>query len=406
MAWDKSGLRYNWVSNIIRDKDEPRKLKEKFISPQLIEKGSIYKNKLISWIDELEDDFANNTDNLEYINVIREMKQDISEVLEKYHSGNIGASYEKMKDIILSIMDESLGIAVSSVSNSIAFNSINDVIKGGVGTKQIEFFRARKSEKYKVFSREEMVHIPFDEREKVSSARFSIPGLPCLYLGTSTYCCWLELRTPPDHQFNVSPVRINLCNRIFNLTMTADQFEEISMIVEKENLNVKYVTESIKLWILSYAASYKVNDDFRAFKEEYIIPQLIMLVGRNLGLEGIAYYSKQVEDDRFAHMIAVNLALFAKYNGESRYSEICKDVELSPSYNYAMFKQLGYDEKRKISSTELNICNTKRPKLMGTFERCNGYCSTEFYDFDRYLFSHIAPEIKSIDWVKLNENGR
>lgn len=179
--------------------------------------------------------------------------------------------------------------------------------------------------------------------------------------------------------------------------MTADLFEHIVMLTETDKLANRYTIEALKLWILSYASSFKIDADKRSFKEEYIIPQLIMLVSKDLALDGVSYYSKQVEDDRFAHMLSVNLALFARYNGEKRFSEICRDIEISPSYNYAMFKQLGYSEKYKSDGVELHIRNSRYPKMIGGFSRYNEYQFTEFYNFDRYLFSHIAPEIKQID---------
>lgn len=403
MAYDTTGMTYNWVSDIIRVKTEPRVMQKDFISPKMIKDANLYKDSLLTWMENLEKEFIANSADSQYVSVIKDLRNDIDEILEKYRAGNVGAAYEKMKSIVSVLMSETTGIAVSSVQNSVAFNDIENVLSGSIGDSQIEFFRARTSEKHCVFTREEMLHIPFDMRSIVSSARFSIPGLPCLYLATTTYCCWLELRTPPDHQFNVSPVRINQKSKILNLTMTADMFEQIVQYTETKKIANKHTLEALKLWILSYASSYKVNADNRSFKEEYIIPQLIMLVSRDLGLEGVSYYSKQVEDDRFAHMLSVNLALFAKYNGEKKFSEICRDVEIAPSYNYAMFKQLGYSEKYKSRSVELHIKNTRYPKMIGGFSRQNEYQFTEFYDFDRYLFSHIAPEMKKIDLAEANK---
>ncbi|MGN0735573.1 MAG: hypothetical protein ACI4LP_07160 [Anaerovoracaceae bacterium] len=403
MAYDTTGMTYNWVSDIIRVKTEPRVMQKDFISPKTIKDANLYKDSLLTWMENLEKEFIANSADSQYVSVIKDLRNDIDEILEKYRAGNVGAAYEKMKSIVSVLMSETTGIAVSSVQNSVAFNDIENVLSGSIGDSQIEFFRARTSEKHCVFSREEMLHIPFDMRSIVSSARFSIPGLPCLYLATTTYCCWLELRTPPDHQFNVSPVRINQKSKILNLTMTADMFEQIVQYTEIKKIANKHTLEALKLWMLSYASSYKVNADNRSFKEEYIIPQLIMLVSRDLGLEGVSYYSKQVEDDRFAHMLSVNLALFAKYNGEKKFSEICRDVEIAPSYNYAMFKQLGYSEKYKSQSVELHIKNTRYPKMIGGFSRQNEYQFTEFYDFDRYLFSHIAPEMKKVDLAEANK---
>ena len=59
-----------------------------------------------------------------------------------------------------------------------------------------------------------------------------------------------------------------------------------------------------------------VRQSNRSFKTEYVIPQLIMLAANELNLDGVSYYSKRVKDDRLASMNTVNLALFAKYNGE------------------------------------------------------------------------------------------
>ena len=392
----------NWVSDIIRVDTEPRVLKKEFISPQEIENGSLYKGELISWLDVLKSGFIKQSADSLYISVIEQFRNDIAYILDTYHAGKIVESYEKMKEIISSLVDSPAGIAISTVQNSIAFNDIEDVIDKTVNETCIEFFRARISDKYCEFSREEMLHIPFDLRERVSSTRFSIPGLPCLYLATTTYCCWLEMRRPSDYQFNVSPVKINQKNKILNLTMNSDSFEQIVAYVEDNNKANEYTIEALKLWILSYASSYKVNKDKRSFKEEYIIPQLIMLVSKDLDLDGVAYYSKQVEDDRFAHMLSVNLALFAKYNGEKKYSKICKDVEIAPSYNYAMFKQLGYSEKYKSQSVRLHIMNTRYIKNIGNFSRQNAYQFTEFYNFDRYLFSHIVQELGKINLSEAN----
>lgn len=403
MAYDTTNMTYNWVSDIIRRDTEPRIMKKEYISPQKIKSGSLYKDTLISWIGDLEDAFVKQSADSQYIAAISNLKKDIADIMDKYHDGNVCNAYRKMKDVIESLINDSVGIAVSLVQNSFAFNDIEDVINNSVNETNIEFFRARTSDKYCVFNREEMLHIPFDLRERIASMRFSIPGLPCLYLATTTYCCWLELRTPPDYQFNVSPVRINQKNRILNLTMNADTFEQVISFTEKHKMANKYTIEALKLWILSYASSYKITADNRFFKEEYIIPQLIMLVSRDLGLDGVSYYSKQVEDDRFAHMCSVNLALFAKYNGEKKYSEICNDIEIAPSYNYAMFKQLGYSEKYKCDGVELHIRNTKYSRVIGDFSRQNEYQFTAFYDFDRYLFSHIEPEIKSIDLAEFNK---
>ena len=45
-------------------------------------------------------------------------------------------------------------------------------------------------------SNEEMFHIPFQYNHIVANERFSMSGFPSLYLGSSVYVCWEEMRCP------------------------------------------------------------------------------------------------------------------------------------------------------------------------------------------------------------------
>jgi hypothetical protein len=53
------------------------------------------------------------------------------------------------------------------------------------------------------FTKGDLFHIPFQLRHKVTRQRYSIPGLPCLYLGGSLYICWEELRRPSFESIHV-----------------------------------------------------------------------------------------------------------------------------------------------------------------------------------------------------------
>ena len=54
-------------------------------------------------------------------------------------------------------------------------------------------YKCRENTKLFHFSKDEMFHIPYDKRNLVGNQRFSLSGLPCLYLGGSSYICWEEL---------------------------------------------------------------------------------------------------------------------------------------------------------------------------------------------------------------------
>ena len=48
--------------------------------------------------------------------------------------------------------------------------------------------------------RNDLFHIPFELRHMVATQRYSMPGLPCLYLAGSIYTCWEEMGRPPLHE--------------------------------------------------------------------------------------------------------------------------------------------------------------------------------------------------------------
>lgn len=142
MAYDTTGMTYNWVSDIIRVDTEPRVMKKEFVSPQTIKSVSLYKDALISWMSDLEDAFKKKSVDSQYILAIGSLKNDITEILNKYHAGNVGGAYEKMREVIAALINDSVGIAISSVQNSFAFNDVEDALNDTVNETRIEFFRA------------------------------------------------------------------------------------------------------------------------------------------------------------------------------------------------------------------------------------------------------------------------
>jgi hypothetical protein len=58
------------------------------------------------------------------------------------------------------------------------------------------------------FDRKALFHISFQDRHIVNRQRYSIPGLPCLYLGSSLYVCWEELDRPPFHSVYAAAFRV------------------------------------------------------------------------------------------------------------------------------------------------------------------------------------------------------
>ena len=119
-----------------------------------------------------------------------------------------------------------------------------------------------------------------------------------------------------------------------------------------------------------------------------------MMACKKMGYDGIAYYSRRVDDEVFA-LCAINLALFVDYNGE--YSDMIKHMKIDDAFNYSLYKQL--DLSLKYKRYELRSTYTGYITNIGSYDRQYPYKETDFYHFDEFLFTtwRDKPKGKSKD---------
>lgn len=298
--------------------------------------------------------------------------------LDLYYKGELWEAHMVIDDIINSIPRIKPAIA-----------NINETYQLWGNQSKVQLFRARLGERMVDYPAEEMLHIPFNLRAKVKTERFSIPGLPCLYLGNTSYSCWIEMGSPDDVNFNVSPVIIEKDMLILNLAVSIrhiyDWYRELEESQPEEITDNELLTW-LTLLILTVATSYAVKEDNREFKSEYIIPQMIMLACKSNGLDGVVYISKKVSEEIFGMTVAVNVALFAAYNGEEKYSKICQYIKTADSFNFAMYNRILLNSL-KYKYIETTIRNSPLIKNIGTFGRQLPYAETAFSRFDEFLFT-------------------
>ena len=123
----------------------------------------------------------------------------------------------------------------------------------------IPMYKCRENSKLFHFSKDEMFHIPYNKRNLVGNQRFSLSGLPCLYLGGSSYICWEELgRT----ELNST----NYCG--YSLGEDVKMFDFLLPI---EITNPHQIRKIVLILACSLAAS---RDSI--FKPEYILSQSIL----------------------------------------------------------------------------------------------------------------------------------
>lgn len=344
-----------------------------YMAPFVVEKDNEYYSAIKQKYEDLLKDMKKAGVDNKYVATVEQYTSSVVKALDDYYQGDIFDAQTQVNALLLDCINSE--IAVSDVNNSIAFR--------GQG-EEVQFFRARLNETIIDYTEEQMLHIPFDMREQVKSGRFSVPGLPCLYLGNTSYACWIEMGKPADHQFNVSPVVLDNSQKIFNLAIS---ITDIDKLLQNPNEKTEiYINDLFKLLVLMLATSYRVEQNDRNFKSEYIISQLLMLACKANGIDGITYLSKQVSSEAFAMVVAVNLVLFATYKSGDKLSEICEHVEIDDSFNFAMFKHLLPSLTYK--KYELRIDNSPLIKNFGTYKRQIPYGETDFYEFDNYMFAN------------------
>lgn len=135
---------------------------------------------------------------------------------------------------------------------------------------------------------DDMGHIPFELNYLVGNERYSMSGIPSLYLSSSLYNSWEELHRP---NFEYASCALFKAKEDFS-------------VLDLTNQEYYNFTNNVFSDCLSLACSLQVSHPNAPFKPEYIIPQILLqcLVRYNKEngdsrLFGIKYTSTHVKDN-------------------------------------------------------------------------------------------------------------
>lgn len=277
----------------------------------------------VHFLNETFLEFLNELRNLEITGPITEKivnNIDKSEIISrstvsavtKYYAGHPSEAYEELKTGILEILP--------FIRNLVADSVDKDYLKN--------LYRIRIKED-RAFAKKDMFHIPYELRHLVSSQRYSIPGFPSLYLGSSIYIAWRELGCPELNTIVTSRVetRDNVKMLDFGYAPQYEprMFGTLETHYEGSELISEKFISRIVCWPLLAACSIKVMHKNGNFKPEYIIPQVLLQLVRNniIGddIDGIRYFSMNVDYDMPSLLIHNNFVFPVK---EARSNGQCK----------------------------------------------------------------------------------
>jgi len=143
-----------------------------------------------------------------------------------------------------------------------------------------KYCRIRKykpnDEKYSAL---ELLHLPFTKRELASTERFSAAGTPCSYMSLQDCLAWLECGCPNSFalmKISINPIE-NQKYKLLRLDIRPHEYFRLDGFNNRKQEEVKEFLVNLCYTLpLTAACSFICKHKDAEFKEEYIIPQLLM----------------------------------------------------------------------------------------------------------------------------------
>ncbi|ECV0081707.1 hypothetical protein D3768_18810 [Salmonella enterica subsp. enterica serovar Schwarzengrund] len=324
------------------------------------------------------------------LKVIQSLQDGIINCLECFLTGDIKSAYDcfelMLKPQFISRHIKNICIPLTDMCNS-----------------QRPLFRVRKSDR-PLSTRKDIFHIPFNQRHLVRAQRYSVAGLPCLYLGTSLYICWREMDKPDFDKLYISSfITDKEDDKSLLLNLSADFLYKTRLFLKRKNAPKpieKYSTSTmlsyLALWPLILACNYLKKHNDASFIQEYIIPNLLMQwISRDINnnnIIGIAYRSTKLPANTDSRKgINVVLPPKARYEDIKGYDfcpVLSDKFKFTPPVSWQVLKTLEYVPLRQSFSDRENLSEELRRKksweIMGNIddEILSIYKLSDFYKLE------------------------
>jgi hypothetical protein len=227
---------------------------------------------------------------VDFNNCIEKLIKGLKNVLNLYYEGKPAESYQVFK---------------TTLDETKAKNLLNRKYSYFFGIEPI-LYRARKDES-KSFTKTDLFHIGFENRHLIGTTRYSIPGFPALYLGSSTFVCWKEFNEYSFKKLWFSSFKLNKGDYS---VLSIDRIQEIlDALNQRSNPSEIHfsVIRSLAIFPLMIACSVKTKHHDKPFKPEYIISQLLtQYIADDSNLDGIRYPSTKVDYSKLKGVSAYN----------------------------------------------------------------------------------------------------
>lgn len=224
---------------------------------------------------------------------------------------------------------------MENIKDDLFIGTIDDWMKIDVGNKSFytgsritrgyEFFRVRPTESFSdeiSGNADDMFHIPISKRQNASNGRFSLAGFPSLYLSTMLPLAWQETGYPAKYYYSEyqyeysydSSGKRNMSDELKFISLYSPNEINLWGAATKYNnfdLWLKVIARYLKTYPLTLACSFVNSSGSAPYKQEYIIPQMLMQwIQRNsANVQGITYFTCLETSAITSGWCAYNIAL-------------------------------------------------------------------------------------------------
>ncbi|EHM50702.1 hypothetical protein [Yokenella regensburgei] len=340
-----------------------------------------------------------------YFNILKDYIEDNDNILSR----RLDRRLEKITEIYFGIVD-SLSEFLSGDIKS-AYDRFGMTFSDNVTTKYIHnistplnnlcnsdkpLFRVRKSDT-SIKERSEMFHIPFSKRHLVNAQRYSVAGLPCLYLGSSLYVCWLEMDKPDFDKLYISSYSSEEEeSKILDFTAEI-LYSRFYGLIDDDKMSYLTKISYICLMPLIYACNFRKKNDSTSFTQEYIIPNLLMQwISRRAksNIVGIAYRSTKMvrtnNGDKSINVVLPPKVTYQQTITKDFCPKLIKMFKLTPPVSWQVLKTLDYtcepDEDGTVRAASRFLRRKERSGIKNFDDSIvNLYPLTDFYKLEKCM---------------------
>jgi hypothetical protein len=207
---------------------------------------------------------------------IEYLAKEIIRSTKAYLDGHPHLAYSILADLLGYLQIQALFTTLTRYQIDVAARSVADTVLNSALHPPLYRVRSdRAAASNGELSRKDMFHVPFEKRRLVRNQRYSIAGLPCLYLGSSIWICWEEMGRPSLDSLSISRFRIaepvvvldfqyapNLAWRVFKWMNgpLPDHLGPERIQAGKSRYSEIYISSYAIFWPLVAACSIKVSD--------------------------------------------------------------------------------------------------------------------------------------------------